>query len=175
VAAQSKLAGSYSPALETASYWERRGADEWRLATRSEAERSDPISFAEVRLNIDGRGQLFSNRAADMRTGEGPLLIIENLVAGTLEAFFAVMGAVYLAAGYYGQVDVGVAITGIEGAGSLVRWNMGDDFAYSAPTFTRTASVPAVELERAAALAHQLLRHFYEATTGIEDYNPFER
>lgn len=85
------------------------------------------------------------------------------------------MGKVYDAANYHGHLDVGVAITGIEGAHSALRAQnfMAADFTYSAPTFTRTASLAAAELQKPAEAAHALLRHFYEATTGIDGYNPF--
>lgn len=50
VASSTRLAGKYSPGLHNANYWDRRAADEWRLATRSEAERAtDPTGLAEVR------------------------------------------------------------------------------------------------------------------------------
>ena len=115
-ATTSKLQGGYSPALGQSPYWDRRGADEWRLATRSEDERGgDVTGLVELRVNIDGRGQLFCGRAADFRLAGGPPIIIEAVIAGNLAAFFAVMGSIYEAAGYHGRVDAGVAITGIEG------------------------------------------------------------
>lgn len=176
IASQTQMAGSYSPNLEYASYWEHRSADEWLLATRSQTERLDEIQgLVELRLNLDGRGQLFCGRATDQLSGEW--VIVEGVIAGNLEVFFAVMGALYEAAGYRGHVDVGVAITGIEGAGSAERsrlW-MVRPLRYSAETFTRVAGVGASELKDAPALTHRLLRHFYAASTGASDYDPFVR
>jgi len=44
--------------------------------------------------------------------------VIEVVIAGNVEAFIAVMGALYVAAGYHGAVDVGAALTGVKGAES---------------------------------------------------------
>jgi hypothetical protein len=174
-----KLAATgYGPSLRSASYWERKGADEWRLATRDEAERAKPndiTNLVELRMNIDGRGHLFCGRATDSHS-ESPLpLIIEVVIAGNLEAFFALMSVFYEAAGYHGHVDVGVAITGLQGTVSYKagRYGHGTSVPYSAPTFTRTERIAAVQLEEPDEVAHGLLRHFYEATSGIDGYNPF--
>lgn len=178
VASQTRLAGRYGPSVEGAHYWEHRSADEWRLATRSAEDRlsGDVSSLVEVRVNLDGRGQLFCGRATAAHIGDEEQLIIEAVIAGNLEAFFAIMGAIYEAAGYHGQVDVGVAITGVKGANSYER---SQNFTipalqYSADSFSRDAGVSAAELRDAPALAHQLLRHFYAASTGFENYNPFD-
>lgn len=102
-------------------------------------------------------------------------MIIEELIAGNLEAFLAVMATVYESAGYHGHVDIGVALEGLGGAASLVRQGRWfEDFTYGAAKFTRTGRVAAAELHRPDEVAHGLLRHFYEATTGIDGYNPFE-
>ena len=68
-----------------------------------------------------------------------------------------------------------MAVTGIQRAGSERRNRGlgGRQFAYSAPSFTRTAGLAAAQLRQPAEVAHSLLRHFYEATTGIDGYNPF--
>jgi hypothetical protein len=174
-----RLRGKYGPSLEQAPYWNRRGADEWRLATRDESEASNPkhiTSLSELRINIDGRGHLFVGRATDTALNDAHPLIVEVVIAGNFEAFLAVMGLLYTSAGYYGHVDLGVALTGIEGAGSAARSKdlLAPDFAYGAPTFTRTARVATLELNEPHVVTHRLLRHFYQATTGIDDYNPFD-
>ena len=175
VASKTQLADSYSPNLERASSWEHHSADEWRLANFDSQERQKIKRLSELRINLDGRGQLFCGRATDSHGGQDESLIIEAVVAGNVEAFFAIMGAVYEAAGYRGRVDVGIAITGVEGANSYIRsrnWRM-DELRYSADSFTRTAGVNATELTDASVLTHRLLRHFYTASTGHADYNPF--
>jgi hypothetical protein len=175
IASQTQLAGSYAPNLEQASYWEHHSADEWRLSNYGEEERHKIKRVSELRINRDGRAQMLCGRATDSHIGQDEPLIIEAVIAGNVEAFFAIMGAIYEAAGYHGQVDVGLAITGVEGANSYVRsqnWRV-DALRYSADAFTRTAGVSASELIDAPALTHRLLRHFYSASTGYAEYTPF--
>ena len=175
------LRGKYGPSLERATAWDRRGADEWRLSNVTERDDlTDPdwiTSTVMLGMNIDGRGSLFCGRATDTHPQhpDGVPFIIEVVIAGNVEAFLAVMGSLYEAAGYHGSVDIGVAVTGIKGAGSghrSQRWASGG-FAYSAPVFSRTERVAASELNSPADITHNLLRNFYEATTGIDGYNPF--
>jgi hypothetical protein len=174
-----RLRGQYGPSLERASYWERRGADEWRLSTGGRPEQRDSAGvtgIVDLNINIDGRGQLFCGRATDVwsRTPDQPV-IVELVIAGNLEAFFAVMGDVYRAAGYHGHVDIGVAMTGLAGAGSATRAEnlLLGNFSYSADSFSRTDRVAASQLLAPDLVAHRMLRHFYEATTGIQGFNPF--
>jgi hypothetical protein len=57
VAHGTKLHGRYSPTLEGATYWDRRGADEWRWTTRHESERNKPsdiTSLSEIRSTSTG-------------------------------------------------------------------------------------------------------------------------
>jgi hypothetical protein len=49
-----------------------------------------------------------------------------------------------------------------------------DELRYGADSFTRAIGVSAAELLDAPALAHRLLRHFYRASTGYTNYNPFD-
>jgi hypothetical protein len=179
IASQTQLGGTFAPDVGRASYWEHQSADEWRLATRGADERleGDVTNLAEVGINLDGRGQLFCGRATDVRLAQSEPMIIEAVIAGNAETFFAIMGAIYEAAGYHGHVDVGLAITGVEGANSYVRsqnWQL-SPLRYSADRFTRVAGISAAELQDAPALAHRMLRHFYVASTGYLNYNPFEK
>lgn len=176
VAFDAQLADTYGPNLERAPYWEHQSADEWRLATHAEDERKKIKSLVELRVNLDGRGRLLCGRATDAHIGENEPLIIEAVIAGNAETFFTIMSAIYEAAGYHGQVDVGLAITGVEGAGSYVRsenWRL-NELRYNADSFTRAIGVSAAELRDAPALTHRLLRHFYTVSTGYTDYNPFQ-
>jgi hypothetical protein len=173
-----KLRGQYGPSLESASFWRRYGADMWRLSTRGDEERSDPgdtTGLVDLNLNIDGRGQLFCGRATDARmSAPGQQVIIEVVIAGNIEALFAVMGKLYEAAGYHGQVDVGVAVTGIEGALSeRDSRSFHPAPAYPVGTFARTDRVAARELLNPDEVGYRLLRHLFEATTGIDGWNPF--
>ena len=173
-----RLRGQYGPSLEHASQLRRRGADEWRLSNLPDTEHqaSRIKDLVDLHVNVDGRGQLFCGRATDTHSQSDHELIIEFVIAGNLEAFVAVMGQIYGAAGYHGQVDVGVAITGLTGSGSALRSNdfYAGPFTYSAEAFTRTARVAARELLTPHEVPHSLLRSFYEATSGRDGFNPFE-
>ena len=175
---ETRLSGTYAPSLTRASYWRRQGADAWRLSSLGDEQRTgldDPTGLAELSLNIDGRGHLFCGRATDV-SPEGPRVLIEVVIAGNLEAFFAIMGSIYRAAAYHGAVDVGVALTGLRGAHSAVlrgQHFFDDGVGYDAEAFTRTARVSPGELEVAPDLVQRLLRHFFEASA-FEGYNPFQ-
>ena len=83
------------------------------------------------------------------------------------------MGGLYEAAGYVGYVDVGVAVTGIEGSTpyGLHHWRE-DGFSGRVPR--RTAQVSAAELrDDAKAVTLSLIRRLLDATRGTA-YEPFE-
>ena len=48
--------------------------------------------------------------------GDGRLLFVERYVAGNLTRFLKMLGGLYERAGYRGPVDLGVVITGLQGA-----------------------------------------------------------
>jgi schlafen family protein len=178
------LQNQYGPSLEGSAYLRRHGGDMWRWATLSADEIAlvaaqadqttfDPSDLVTIDLNLDGRGQLFCGRATDALLKSTDPILIEVVIAGNIEAFLAVMGALYAAAGYHGAVDVGLAITGVRGARSeRQRRNFGGP-PYPVDGYTRTLRVAAGELEDPADVGQRLLGHFFEATTGIDGYNPW--
>ncbi len=172
------LGGVYSPTLEQANVWRRHNADLWRLSTRVESERStlDQItSLVDLNLYLDGYGRLFCGRASDTRlSNPSTPLIIEVVIAGNVEVFFAVMAMLYEAAGYHGAVDVGVAVIGIEGAKSeRANRGFGSGPPYPSARFTRTDRVVAAQLKDASEVAQGLLHDLFDATTGVEGWNPW--
>lgn len=168
----------YVPALSSLTQWARRGADVWTLDA---GETRDGRLDLRFDLNVDGRGYLFVGRAAERlgaAHGQGPgeLVLFEEIVAGNLASFLSLHGAFYENAGYNGPVDVGVAVTGIEGASSAQRRSRHtfEYGAYGAPTYTRTARVSAQELLEAETVAGRLLRRLLDASAW-PGYNPFAR
>jgi hypothetical protein len=149
--------------------WERHGADAWRLHSGEHTR----FAGSECHVNIDGRGWLFCGRAAE-QLKSGLLAIFEGIIASHVSLFFALMGAYYEAAGYYGQVDVGLAVIGISNgvSGSL---SAGGHVVghYAPPTFTRTERVLAAELREPEKVASQMLRRLNDTTAGT-DFDPFE-
>lgn len=177
----------FSPTLKGQAYWHRDGADAWRLSSQYEPspEQQRARSVVDVAVNVDGRGHLFCGRAAERRSPnvgpdpEGQLAIFEVIIAGNFAAFLGVMGALYRAAGYHGHVDLGLAVTGIQGGYSLARV-AGQQIvfldhlpAFTAASYPRTERVASAELDQPEEVARRMLRHLFDATTEQEGFDPF--
>jgi hypothetical protein len=88
-------------------------------------------------------------------------------------SFFAGMGAFYEATGYVGHVDVGMALTNLEGSMPYGLHQWGDN-RYSGPPPQKTARVTAAELrDDPKGVAMTLIRRFLDATRGTS-YTPFQ-
>jgi hypothetical protein len=183
-AASAGPSAGFSPDLRGAANWRRRGGDEWLLSTQPELDPTVDVEKAagvvDVRLNVDGRGHLFCGRAAARRlvaNGAGPLAILEVVIAGNYAAFLALMGTFYELGGYHGHVDIGLSVTGIRNAVSVTGGgglSFGGDDPYMADSYPRTRSVSAKELLSPESITRDMLRHFFEATTGREGFDPFD-
>jgi hypothetical protein len=79
----------------------------------------DPANVLQFVIGLDGGGRLFCGRAAQGSYEGGNLPLIENLVAGLTARFLCVLGDLYAAGAYLGPVDVGLAVTGLEGGAVL--------------------------------------------------------
>lgn len=164
--------------LGSAYNWRRRGADECFLSSATE-DRSDPSNVADIWLSTDGCGRLFCGRAGDTYR-EDVLMIFEETIAGNLAAFLSTMAALFRFAGYYGHVDLGVAVAGLRGGISSQPNRSGAYFTdhdrYNADTYQRHDRIAAAEMLHApeTVTAH-LLRDLFEATTGRDNYDPFAR
>lgn len=167
---------SYQPALADAPSWVRRGADAWRLGYGDKARRNVTCD-----VNFDGRGQLFCGRAADRLDRKeyeaeqpGQLVIFEQIVVGNLASFLALMFELYDAAGYFGPVDIGIALTGIRDAQAfrVARGFSNPYSAYPDDSYMKVARVDAEELRSARLLTASLLSRFFEALVG-PGFDPF--
>lgn len=103
------------------------------------------------------------------------LLIFDGLIAGLTARFLAILGGLYIAGGYVGQVDVGLAVTGLRGGISHELGNrLGvDPTPYDKDLYRRTERLSASMLSsdpRGAArnLVMPLLR-----TITRDSYDPF--
>jgi len=168
----------YDPALSDAPTWTRQGADAWRLSRRDDGQ---PQYSARCDVNFDGRGQLFCGRAAARLSPKpyepdqpGQLVIFEQLVAGNLASFFALMGELYAAAGYAGPVDIGIALTRISGAQALsVAQNFTNSATgYPEPDYLTDLRATASDLEEPRGLTRRAMDRFFEALIR-PDYDPF--
>ncbi len=180
-AARTKPSQGYDPNLRGSVNWRRQGADEWRMTSNVSREYGDPKSARytiDVRINIDGRGHLFSGRVGEVirhaNEGPAPLILFESMLAGQLASFLAAMGELYRLGRYFGQVDIGFVATGLRGGvGSKSRDLFGFyDATYAADTYSRHERVAAAELKAPEDIARPLLRYLMEALTG-RDFDPY--
>lgn len=163
-------ATGYTPALRNLGEWTRTGGDAWTL----EGDGGNRYYGVRCDVNIDGRGYLFSGRAA-AETIRGIKGIFESIIAGNFLSFLSLMGRFYREAGYHGHVDIGLAVTGIDEAVSAS--NPPEDpegRQYRAAGYSRTRRVAAGELIEPESIARGMLRHLVAATAG-ERFDPFER
>jgi hypothetical protein len=165
--------------LSSPANWMRRGADRWSLE-RPEMEpgRSIPRPAVRADLGMDGRADLFQAEAAAVEhrhPGAQPLFVLyERGIALTLAQFMALAGALYKAGGLYGAVDVGMAVTGIEGAVSA--HSLGDRFLAGTPygedCARRTERCDARDLqEDPQSVSRRLLARLFSASLG-RDLDP---
>lgn len=179
----------YDPSFAGRGYWRQQGADEWRLCSLDvDPPPPELVAYvAECRLNIDGRTMLFSGNAAQRleqhANDVGRKMISERVIAGNLAAFLAAVGSFYEAAGYHGAVDMGVAVTNLDGGYSLGRIEnqSGPAFplwdrvpTYTGSTFTRVRRLAtASELAEPQVLAMSLLGRLLATTTKLPEYTQF--
>jgi hypothetical protein len=162
---------SYDPDLRHATTAWRRGAEGWTLSTFS-GEDNRPGRTAKIDLDFDGTGHFFCGRVAD--TNRDQLFLFDGILAGNLASFFAAMGALYEAAGYVGYVDVGFAVTGIEGSIPYSPEQIWRENSFSGPSPKRTARVSAAELrDDVTTVTLSLIRRLLDVTRGSA-YMPFE-
>lgn len=163
----------YEPDFRHAMHVWRRGAAGWAVSTWRE-EDDKPGYTAKIELDFDGTAHLFCGRVADTVGDPGRLVLFEMILAGNLASFFAAMGALYDAARYVGHVDVGAAVTGIEGAAPYGLHHWGDN-TFTGPPPRRTSRVSAAELrDNAKGVTLSLIGRLLEATRG-SSYSVFEK
>ena len=105
----------YDPDLRRATYVRLRGAAGWTITTEHEDD-GDPQYTAKLELDFDGTGHFFCGRIVDTMHDSDKRIMFDTMLAGNLASFFAAMGAFYEEAGYVGHVDVGMALTNLEGS-----------------------------------------------------------
>ena len=173
---QDREGRSYDPDLRNATNAWRRGAAGWTVSTLHEDDDDAPEYTAKIDLDFDGTGHFFCGRIADTDTTRTPpkLVLFETILAGNLASFFAAMGALFEAAGYVGHVDVGMVVTGVEGAAPYGLHHGWHDTTFTGPTPGRTARVSAAELtDNPKGIALRLTRRLLDATRGTS-FTPFE-
>lgn len=138
------------------------------------ANRNDPFEVLDLKINYDGSGELFSGGAAFIQRRDR-FVLEERKIADFLTQFLLCLGNLYEKAGYVGHVDLGVAITGIEGAESSSRLDAARHFASDIDTYLRTARVPAIELpSNSIDIGRSLLKRLIDSMTQGNNYDPFD-
>lgn len=96
-------------------------------------------------FNMDGGGYFFSGRAAEVHREGDPKTFFSSIVAGSTTKFLAVLGELYDRANYLGMVDVGLAVTGLQGcATELARDAFRTLPRFNRPDYRRTARANAI-------------------------------
>lgn len=168
----------YDPSIADAASWTRQGADTWRL---SREENDEPQRCVRCDIGFDGSGRLFCGRAAERLPPKpyaadqpGPLVIFEQIVAGNVASFFALMGELYAAASYAGLADIGVALTGIRGARASSMTNVIGhlEHGYGEDVYYTDLQVNAESLEQPRDVTRRILSRFFDALVH-PGYEPF--
>jgi hypothetical protein len=161
----------YAPDLRHVRGWALHGAEGIGI----EDAVADHRRAIRMTISHGGEVRLFACAGArsDRGGAPGPIRIFETLIAGNLTSFLSSAGTFYRRAGYGGNVDVGVAVTGIQNAVSDFMFIQArDDVQFPAPDFRATARVVASELIGAPRdIAMQLLRRFLDAIVAF-NYEP---
>ncbi len=177
---RSVFASPYDPDFRAPNQWQIR-ADGW-LAHFGTDPRYDQNAVKsgrrrlDLQVNNDGTAYLFHGRAAERR--EDDLYVFPDIVAGITTRFLYLVGQLYDAAHYFGAVDIGLAVTGIQ-AGTPYFTNRAYYFERFSPydrnEYRRTIRVIAPALAAdAQTVAENLVMPFIRALTqGV--YNPFPK
>lgn len=191
VAGAPAVVGGHDPNFNGLLRWYPEGAEAWRLSTQGNPS-DDPrraMFTAEITMNIDGRAVLFSGNIA-RRVSHGPTIpdeqsrkyLWEGNAVANLAALFTYMSAFFEAASYFGPVDCGVLLTGINDSFSAGRFQGVEDWRiiwpdqphFNADRYAHVRQLAsAFELAHADTLALDFLRRLTETTTGKADWNPF--
>lgn len=167
--------GVMSPDLAwTLGGWQRFGADSWFAGSEEQEGGPGPGTERVLRMivDLDGTAHLFGGRAG-FSVDDGRLILSERYVAGNITRFLAILGSLYERAGYFGPVDVGVAVTGLKDALSNAgRWDSWPT-PYPRPEYRRPGRFTAVELDREPRrAAMELVGRLIQASAGSH-YDPF--
>jgi hypothetical protein len=157
----------YQPDLRLLGDWRLHGAEGIEIASAI----ADRRKAIRMTISHEGEARLFA--CAGARYGPGrALAIFEKGAAGNLTSFLSAAGAFYSRAGYVGQLDTGVALTGVRGGVAHHEYQRASGFPFPADDFRSTGRFVALELvERPRDVAMQLLRRFLDAIVAF-GYEP---
>jgi hypothetical protein len=148
----------------------------WRVLMTGERSGSDPHqNTLELEVHFNGELRLVLGRAAQLLNGQ--LVLFEVGLAETVVRFLTLAGRLYRKLGYFGAVDIGLAVTGISGAVAygVLRGHVGFLTQFDQSSFQETARVVSVQLENeSSGVAHTLLGRLFHASGAVGDFDPFK-
>lgn len=155
-----------------------RFADPAQYRTKVYEDQTDHV--LKMQLDDDGTGHFFSARAAIM-VGEDKMTkaVLDDSIAIYTTRFLGLMAAFFEAAAYWGSVDAGLAVTGINGAKALevtdrFVWPYGATEPFQQDDFRRTRRFPMSQLiTDPVACAEALCGPLIAATTQGAVDSPF--
>jgi len=177
---RSRYAPDFSPGLP----WQAV-ADGYRVTqgyNNASDQWDDPRYVLTYQVDNDGSGHLFCGRAGER---SNVLSVVEQQIVGLTVRMVRLLGGVYVATGYVGPVDAGIAVTGIDGAISSQL----NSERHSRPLMLGFDSIPRYDraeyrrtgrfmADRFAgdpnAIARELTAPLYRVTTN-NLYDPFDR
>jgi hypothetical protein len=129
--------------------------------------KDDLASTLDLQVNFDGTSYLFAGRVGDQLNSDGRLVFFPPTAAGLTTRFLALLGLLYDKARYFGSVDVGVAIVGIQGRVSYSGNNVilrHVTSPYDRDEYRRTTRSSALELKDGPrGVAKALLMPLFDA------------
>jgi hypothetical protein len=131
-------------------------------------------SILRLQINLDGSASLFCGRAAEQR-GDTPKWFFSGTVAGNTVKLLFMLGCLYEKSSYFGMVDIGGAVTGLNGC---VPYETQARF-HSLPRFEGSDYRKAIRVSALVLLnnprqvAADLLMPLFEAISQGTD-NPFQ-
>jgi hypothetical protein len=166
----------YQPDLRAQRGWQLDGAGGIRIGSGG----NDLRRVIRMSIARDGEARLFCCCGARVRN-DGPISIFDHLLGGNLASMFSVAGDFYAQAGFIGVVDVGAAVTGIQGSHShfvVHQAGTGERIVFAEgldqQEHRRTERVLASDLqERPHEVAEGLLRDLFDALAGMR-FTPFD-
>jgi hypothetical protein len=142
------------PPFSTDRY--RRLPDGWRFVMGNDRERSEPDSILDLDIQHDGGSNLFFGHVGAV--GNSRMVVFQEAARDVVLRFIFLMGQIYLHADFVGHVDLGVAVTGINGA-TLQNSYYGLGFAGDAARDTARVAVKEMT-ESFSETSQKLLRKF---------------
>ncbi len=169
--------GHYNPDIQRAAPRPTVEGRTFYMSDRPERHQRKPKSVLDLSVGDTGWMDLHCGRAVVPGNRDEPE-VLEVIVAGLVLKFCAFADGLYARAGYQGQVDLGVGITGIEGAepyrAKRILNLVLEPPGFRQPQYLRTCRAEATVLaSQPKNVARQLLRPFFRGLTQGH-YDPLE-